>query len=111
MTTETVVSFLDGGRVFLSLIVGLCFLRLGRATRDRLYYAFALAFFLLAISSSLLGLRIALGDFSVLVYVPRLLAFTAIIAAIVDKNRRGRMPLPRSATRVQRDPTTPQATI
>ena len=88
MTIDTVIAMLDGGRVTLCVLIALCFARLSRATRDRLYAAFAVAFLLLGLNWTLLGLRTASGDQSVLAYVPRLLAFLLIIAAVVDKNRR-----------------------
>jgi hypothetical protein len=88
MNLTTLSTFLDGGRVAFSFIVALAFIRLGRTTADRLYYGFAVAFFLLALSTALVGLRLALGDYSVLVFLPRLFAFVTIIVAIIDKNRR-----------------------
>ena len=51
---------------------------------------FALAFVLLAASTALIGMGLGVGDYSVLVFLPRLIAFLIIIAAIVDKNRRSR---------------------
>jgi len=90
VTTTDLATFLDGGRVVFCVMIALSFARLGRRTDERLYHAFAIAFVLLAIGATMIGLRVALGDYSVLVFVPRLLAFVLIILAIVDKNRRGR---------------------
>jgi hypothetical protein len=89
VTVENLATFLDGGRVVFCVMIALSFAKLGRRTGERLYHAFSIAFVLLAISSTMIGLGVALGDYSVLVFVPRLLAFVLIIAAIVDKNRRG----------------------
>ena len=88
MTLHTLSILLDGSRVTLCLVVALCFARLRVETKDRLYTGFAIAFVLLAVNWTLLGIQAASGDSSVLAYVPRLLAFLLIIAAIVDKNRR-----------------------
>lgn len=90
MTLATVTALLDGARVFASLVVALCFLRLARSSGDRLYHAFAISFVLLALSSTLVGFDLELGEASVLAFVPRLIAFMLIIAAIVDKNRRAK---------------------
>jgi hypothetical protein len=88
MNLANLATFLDGGRVVFSLVIALGFLRLGRVTHDRLYYAFSVAFVLMAVSSTFIGLGVALGDWSALAFLPRLLAFGGIIWAIVDKNRR-----------------------
>ncbi|HUS30745.1 MAG TPA: DUF5985 family protein [Kofleriaceae bacterium] len=88
MSLQALATFLDGGRVVFCLIIALCFWRLGRTTRDRLYHAFAIAFVLMAVSATLVGLRVAIADWSAIIYLPRLLAFLVIIWAIVDKNRR-----------------------
>lgn len=87
MTSDVLWTFLDGGRVALSLVVALAFLRLGRDGRDRLYHGFAIAFVLMAVSNVLIGLRVEVGDTDAFVFLPRLAAFLVIIAAIVDKNR------------------------
>ena len=88
MTLATITGLLDGARVFASLVVALCFLRLGRASGDRLYRVFAISFVLLALSSALVGFDLELGEGSMLAFVPRLIAFVLIIIAIIDKNRR-----------------------
>jgi hypothetical protein len=90
MTLASVTALLDGARVFASLTVALCFLRLGRSSGDRLYHVFAIAFVLLAVSSALIRLGGELGERSALTFVPRLIAFGLIIAAIIDKNRRAK---------------------
>jgi hypothetical protein len=88
MRLDYLATFLDGGRVVFQLIIALAFWRLGRTTRDRLYHAFAVAFVLMSVSSTLVGLGIAITDWSFFAFLPRLLAFLVIIWAIVDKNRR-----------------------
>jgi hypothetical protein len=88
MRLENLATFLDGGRVVFSLIIALAFWRLGRATRDRLYHAFAIAFVLMGVSSTLLGLGVVSTEWSYFAFLPRLFAFLVIIWAIIDKNRR-----------------------
>jgi len=88
MNAAAIATFLDGGRVVFCLIIAVSFLRLGRAARDRLYYAFAIAFVMMSVSSTLIGLGVATTDWSAFVFLPRLLAFLVIIWAIIDKNRR-----------------------
>jgi hypothetical protein len=63
------------------------FLRFYRASRDRLFAWFGVAFLLLALNQVAF---IAIGDRDeqVVVYVIRLVAFVLILWAIVDKNRR-----------------------
>ncbi len=69
-------------------IGGLFFLRYWRRTGDLLFGAFAVAFWLLALSQALLVmLAIPLEERS-WVFLLRLSAFALIIAAIIAKNRR-----------------------
>lgn len=86
-------SLLDGARVLGCLAIALYFARLGVRSRDRLYHAFAFAFVLLGVNAAIVGLYTTAGDYQAFVFLPRLLAFVVIIAAIVDKNR----PRPRGA--------------
>jgi hypothetical protein len=86
--TQTLLALLDGGKVALCMVVALAFVRLGVRAKERLYYAFAISFLLLATSWLLIALRSAHGDGASLAYLPRLCAFLLIIAAIVDRNRR-----------------------
>ena len=68
------------------LVCALFFLRFWRRTREGLFLAFAFAFFLLSLQQVLsvfLGLS---EDERSWIYVLRLTAFLAIIAAIVRKN-------------------------
>jgi hypothetical protein len=85
-----IAGFLLGVIFTTSLVAGLFFLKFWRQTRDVLFLAFALAFFIegfnrlrfftLAVPSE--------GDPSI--YLVRLLAFLLIVAAIVWKNRNKR---------------------
>jgi hypothetical protein len=67
-------------------VAGLFFLRFWRKTRDRLFALFALAFFVMAgnrVELTLSALRGTRGDH---LYWVRLIAFTLILIAILDKN-------------------------
>ena len=80
--------FIPGAIAMASIAVAVFFLRFWRATRDRLFAMFALAFLLLA--ATRLGLAMS-GDPSegnTSWYWVRLAAFLIILVAIADKNRR-----------------------
>jgi len=80
--------FLSGALTLGFAVAGLFFLRFWTRTRDELFLAFALAFWLLGLTQAIL----ALGGFPVeersWVYLIRLTAFLLILAAIFGKNRR-----------------------
>jgi hypothetical protein len=68
---------------------GVIFLRFRRETGDRLFAYFAIAFWLLAASWTLLGIATPSAENRPYVYALRLIAFVLIISAIVDKSRSG----------------------
>jgi hypothetical protein len=68
------------------LIATLFFLRFWRRTGDRLFATFAAAFVLLALNQILLGLPMIAREDQSLLYLPRVVAFALLIAAIVLKN-------------------------
>ena len=84
----TLYDFLSGIVTGGFLIAGLFFLSFWRRTRDGLFLAFALAFWLLGVAQSIL----ALGDVPVeersWIFLVRLAAFTLILLAIIRTNRR-----------------------
>jgi hypothetical protein len=84
-----VSQFIHGAVVMASLTVGLFFLRYWRATKDRLFLLFWVAFWLLALNWTLAARA---GPLSEHAYIPRLLAFVVIASAVLDKNRRQRAP-------------------
>ena len=98
------VQTMHGALVMGTLVVGLFFLRHRRATGDRLFVMFALAFWALGINWLGLALLATTHEARTAFYLLRLLAFAPILAAIVDKNRSanavgratpaGRPPLP-----------------
>lgn len=80
--------FLQGSIGTAFAIAGLFFLRYWKETRDRLFVLFALAFFILALSRSLLAAVAESQEDHYYLYLLRLAAFLIIIGAIVDKNLR-----------------------
>lgn len=70
------------------LITTLYFLRFWMQQRERLFGLFALAFGILAVQRIALALSSADMEDQTLYYVMRLLAFSVIAYAIIDKNRR-----------------------
>ena len=82
-----VVVFLQGVSAAGAIAAGLMFFRFWRDSRDRLFAFFGAAFWLMAISWTLLGLISPTAETRPYIYAIRLLAFLLIIIAIVDKNR------------------------
>jgi peptidoglycan/LPS O-acetylase OafA/YrhL len=68
------------------LIAGLFFLRFWSRTRDRLFGAFAIAFWLLAANQGLVAVSGVPREEQTWFYLLRLVAFLAIIAAVIEKN-------------------------
>ena len=97
------VQTMHGALVMGTLVVGLFFLRYWRATGDRLFVMFALAFWALGINWLGLALLATTHEARTAFYLLRLLAFVLILAAIADKNR-GR----RAAGRAARPPSPPR---
>jgi hypothetical protein len=83
----TLVAFLRGATALGCLVAGLFFLRFWRTTTDRLFWWFALAFMILAIDFTVLGLVPLATEWRVYVYGVRLLAFCLILYGIIEKNR------------------------
>lgn len=80
--------FLLGATTFGFWVAGLFFLRFWLQTRDRLFAIFALAFWILAVNRFVFVLLIQVDEATSLpLYVVRLLAFSLILIAILDKNR------------------------
>ena len=80
------IDFLAGAAALGYAVAGVFFLRFWRATRDRLFFAFAAAFMLLAANQVLAALLEAGDERTPFVYSLRVLGFLLILAAIVDKN-------------------------
>ena len=84
------VAFAGGATALGCLVVGLFFLKFWRRTREGLFLAFAVAFWLLGLNAGLPTLlsrpAIEHGE----IYLLRLAAFLLIIGAILVKNIKGR---------------------
>ena len=84
----TLYDFLSGAVAFGFVVCCLFFLRFWSGTKDRLFLAFALAFALLGLSQAVLVLANIPTEERGALFLLRLAAFTLIILAILDKNRR-----------------------
>ena len=84
-----VLDFLSGAVTMGFVLAGLFFLRFWRRTRDGLFFAFALAFWLLGLSQALLTLADVPVEERSWLYLLRLAAFLTILLAIARKNRPG----------------------
>ena len=84
------IPFLSGAIVMGFVLAGVFFLKFWRKTRDGLFLAFALAFALLGLSQLLLTFTSFPVEERSWLYLIRLTAFLAIIAAIWRKNARQR---------------------
>jgi hypothetical protein len=86
----TLLDFISGAITMGFLICGLFFLRFWSRTRDQLFLAFAIAFWVLAAGQALLALSGIPQEERSPLYLFRLAAFLLIIVAILRKNlRRG----------------------
>jgi hypothetical protein len=80
--------FLNGVSACGSLIAGVLFLKFWRESRERLFVWFALAFWMFAVNWGAISLLQPADEARYLYFVPRLMGFLLILAAIIDKNRR-----------------------
>jgi hypothetical protein len=84
--TTLPASFLSGLITMGFIIAALFFFRFWKRTGDTLFATFGVAFLLFALNQALIGLSDLNGEGQSLLYLPRLLAFVLLIAAIVSKN-------------------------
>jgi len=87
MNRQIITQFMAGALVLAYWAIGYFFLRFWKKTRDRLFRAFAWAFWVLAIERVILLFIRADFEFRPLVYLVRLTAFLLILWAIFEKNR------------------------
>jgi drug/metabolite transporter superfamily protein YnfA len=83
------IEFLSGAVTALYTLIALCFLKFWRRKRDRLFLLFGLAFVLLALNQIGTTLLSATYERYGYIYVLRVLGFSLILYAIVDKNTFG----------------------
>jgi hypothetical protein len=81
-----VIEFLAGAVTLGFLLAAVFFLRFWRRTSDRLFLAFAVAFFLLALNQAAAQWLGAADERVGYAYLLRVIGFVLILAAIVDKN-------------------------
>jgi hypothetical protein len=84
----TLATFLNGATTVGCLTIGLFFFKFWRESRDRLFLAFTLGLWLLALDYALLGIAAFDAEDRVWIFAVRLLAFALVVAGIIDKNRR-----------------------
>jgi uncharacterized membrane protein HdeD (DUF308 family) len=75
-------------------VAGLFFLRFWRETKDRLFLAFAVSFFVEGVNRTVLALSPAPQEGAPFFYLVRLSTFLIILVAVVDKNRAARASSP-----------------
>jgi hypothetical protein len=80
---------LSGGIAVAFAMIGVCFIRFWRSSRNRLFLLFGIAFFVLVAERVILVLVNPDNEVAPYIYSMRLVAFAIIIAAIVDQNRQG----------------------
>lgn len=78
---------LRGASITTDVCIAIFFLRFWSEKRDALFFFFALAFALMAVSTFVVVWVGRIADFAPVAYVLRLLAYVLIIFAIVNKNR------------------------
>jgi uncharacterized membrane protein HdeD (DUF308 family) len=82
--------FLLGAVTMGFLVAGLSFLRFWRETRDRLFLAFAVSFFVEAVNRGALAFSAKPNEGAPFFYLIRLFSYLVILVAIADKNRAAR---------------------
>ena len=92
MPDPMMVAFYSGAAGLECLVAGLFFLRFWRRTGERLFLAFAIAFWLLGANAALPALIGRPAQAHGEVYLLRLAAFLLIILAILAKNVRSKKP-------------------
>ena len=81
--------FLSGAITMGFVVAGLFFLRFWKRTRETLFVAFALAFWLLGLNQALLTFTDIPVEERSWLYLLRLAAFSLILISIWRKNRKG----------------------
>lgn len=87
---SALATFLTGMNAAGLLIAGLFFLRFWRRTRDTLFAAFALAFWLFAANQTMVALSGIPQESRGFIYLLRLAGFVVILVGILGKNLKSR---------------------
>jgi hypothetical protein len=82
------LDFLSGAVTMGFVVAGLFFLRFWKRTGERLFIAFALAFWLLGLGQALLSFADIPVEERSWLYLLRLAAFSLILVSVWSKNRR-----------------------
>ncbi len=85
---QTLFDFLSGAITMGFIVAGLFFLRFWKRTHEGLFIAFALAFWLLGLTQSLLTFTDIPVEERSWLYLLRLAAFSLILISIWTKNRK-----------------------
>ena len=85
---QSLFDFLSGAITAGFVVAGLYFLRSWKRTRESLFLAFALAFWLLGLAQALLTFADIPVEERSWLYLLRLAAFSLILVSIWNKNRR-----------------------
>ena len=80
--------FLHGAIALACLLIGVKFLKFWRTSEDRFFLWFVAAFWVFSAGWVIRAFADTTTEDVHYVYLPRLLAFLLIIAAIIDKNRK-----------------------
>jgi hypothetical protein len=80
------ITIFIGAIAMASLVISLFFLRFWKTTRDRFFLFFSASFFLEAANRVLTGISVLQNEESPMYYLIRLIAYSLIIIAIIDKN-------------------------
>ncbi|MDQ9171627.1 DUF5985 family protein [Oxalobacteraceae bacterium R-40] len=83
----SMITIFIGAIAMASLVISLFFLRFWKTTRDRFFLFFAASFLLEAINRIMTGISVLQNEESPLYYLIRLIAYSLIIIAIIDKNK------------------------
>lgn len=80
------IDFLSGAVTAAFVLVGVCFLKCWKRTRDRLFVFFAISFGLFAANQFALAVANTPEERTGYIYILRILGYCTILFAIVDKN-------------------------
>lgn len=83
-------TILSGAIIMASLTIALIFLRFWKSTHDRFFLFFSISFALEALNRLLIQVATHQDEQQPLIYLIRLVAYSLILVAILQKNKRHR---------------------